>query len=352
MAKLFFKDKPLIGLDVGQTGLKIMAIDPKRWSVLGYGSIDLDPERMQQSLDNVEDEYLGRNLRTLLRSNIVGKLPSNHVVIGVPTGRTFSRTFTVPVSAEHVLRDAVETEVEQYIPLPMSALYVDYVVTERTKDNLVVMLSAVPSKLVDSCVAAAERANLRPVMVETGISAVARVLETTENGHLPTVIVDIGPASTDIAILDRTIRISGGLSVGGNTFTLDIARKLDVTLENAHQIKVLGGLSVGPRQEKITAAMRPSLERILAETRKVMRYYNDRLGGDQHKLEQVVIVGAGSNVPGIGEFFTNELTMPSRVAIPWKKLDFGKLDQPPKQLRPRFITVAGLAAVRQGDIWK
>jgi type IV pilus assembly protein PilM len=188
-------------------------------------------------------------------------------------------------------------------------------------------------------------------MIEPGISAVARVLEATEEGHLPTVIVVIGPATTDIAILDGSIRITGGLGIGGNTFTLDIAKKLNVALENAHQLKVLNGLSAGPRQAKITAALTPSLQRIITETRKVIRYYNERLD-DERKLEQVIIVGGGSNVPGIGDFFTNELVMPARVASPWQQLDFGKLPQPAKQFRPRYITVAGLASVAPGRIWQ
>jgi len=66
----------------------------------------------------------------------------------------------------------------------------------------------------------------------------------------------------------------------------------------------------------------------------------------------MIIVGGGSNVPGIGDFFTNELVMPARVASPWQKLDFGKLPQPNKQFRPRYITVAGLASVDQKEIWK
>jgi type IV pilus assembly protein PilM len=189
-------------------------------------------------------------------------------------------------------------------------------------------------------------------MIEPGINAVARVLEATEEGHLTTLIVDIGPASTDIAVLESgAIRVSGGLGIGGNTFTLDIAKKMNVALENAHQLKVLNGLSAGPRQAKITSALQPSLQRILSEIRKVIRYYNERLNDDR-KIEQVLVVGGGSNVPGIGEYFTNELVMPARVASPWQKLDFGALPQPSKQFRPRYITVAGLASVNQKDIWQ
>lgn len=351
MAKLFYHDKPIIGLDISQTGIKVMAVDAKKWLVLGYGSVDLDPVKVQKSLDG-GDSYLADNIQALLNDKIVGVLPSDHVIVGVPTSRTFSRTFTVPLKAEKNLRDAVEIEVDQYIPIPINSLYVDYNIIERTKETLTVIMSAVPQKMVDNCQAAVRAANLYPIMVEPGINSVARVLEATEEGHLTTLIMDIGPASTDIAVLSGgAIRVSGGLGIGGNTFTLDIAKKMNVALENAHQLKVLNGLSSGPRQAKITTALQPSLQRILSEVRKVIRYYNERLNDDR-KIEQVLIVGGGSNVPGLGEYFTNELVMPVRVASPWQKLDFGKLPQPSKQFRPRYITVAGLASVNEREVWQ
>lgn len=352
MSKLFYKDKPFIGLDISQTGIKVMSIDPKRWLVIGYGSLDLDPAKVQVSLDNPEDTYLTESLASLLQKNIVGTLRSDHVIVGLPTGKTFSRTFTVPVAEEKHIDNAVEIEVDQYIPIPLGSLYVDHEIIERTKEELTVIMSAVPQTLVDTCLQAVRSAGLTPIIAEPSINAVARVIEATEEGHLSTVIVDIGAANTDIAVLDKgAIRITSSVGIGGNTFTIDIAKKLNIALENAHQYKVLNGLNSGPRQAKISAAMRPSLERIVTEIRKVIRYYNERLV-DNRKIEQILIVGGGANVPGIGEFFTNELVMPARVASPWQKLDFGNLPEPNKQFRPRYITVAGLACVTPEEVWK
>lgn len=352
MTKLFYKDKPIIGLDISQTGIKVMSIDPKKWLVLGYGSLDLDPQKVQTSLDNADDPYLTESIMSLLKDNIIGTLGSDHVVVGLPTARTYSRTFSLPPSEEARIDGAVEVEVDQYIPIPLSSLYVDHQVIERTKDSLTVVMSAVPSNIVDSCMAAVRGAGLTPVMAEPSINAVARVIEATEEGHLSTLIVDIGPASTDIAVLDNgAIRVNGGVGIGGNTFTLDIAKKLNIALENAHQLKVLNGMNAGPRQAKISAALKPSLGRITAEIHKVIRYYNERLN-DNRNIQQVLIVGGGANIPGIGEYFTNELVMAARVASPWQKLDFGSLQEPNKQFRPRYITVAGLASIRSEEIWK
>lgn len=352
MTKLFYKPKPLIGLDINQTGIKVMSIEADKMLVKGYGSLDLDPAEMQKSLDNVDHPYLADNIKSLLEKSIVGTLESDHAVIGIPTGKTYSRTFTLPVKEEKKLAQAVQIEVDQYIPIPMESLYVDYEIIERSKERVTAVMAAVPKVLVDTCLNAVRAAGLTPVAVEPEMNASARVIKATEEGDLCTLIVDIGPASTDIAILDKgTIRVTGGVGIGGNTFTLDIAKRLNIALENAHQLKVLNGLNAGPRQEKITAALKPSLERIAAEIRKVIRYYNERLSEDR-RIEQVLIVGGGSNVPGIGDYFTNALVMAARVAHPWQQLDFGTLEPPHKQFRPRYITVTGLASVTPQEVWK
>lgn len=352
MSKLFYKDKPIIGLDISNTGIKVMSADPKKWLVHGYGFLDLEPLRIKDALENASSTYLADNIKTLMKDDILGDIDSKRVAIALPTARSYSRTFTLPASLEKTLHDAVILEADQYIPIPSSNLYIDYQIIERNKKDLVVLMSAVSKIIVDNVIRSAEAAGLEPVLVEPSICSVGRVLTATERGDLPTVIVDIGPATTDIAILDRgTIRVTGGLPVGGNTFTLDIAKKLNVELENAHQLKVLSGLNAGPRQQKLSAALDPSLERIIVEVKKVMRYYSERMNNDR-KLEQLLIVGSGSNLPGIGEYFTNALIMAARVASPWQRLDFAKMSEPPKQYRPRYITVAGLASINPRTMWK
>lgn len=329
-----------------------MSVDSKRWLVNGYGSLDLDPIKIKASMENENETYLTDNIKLLLNEKNIGNLSSSRVVIAIPTARSFTRTFTLPTAAEKSLSEAVILEAEQYIPIPASTLYIDYEIIERGKKTITVLMSAVSRTILDNITRSVEAAGLQPVLIEASISSVGRVLTATEDGTLPTVIVDIGPASTDIAILDRgSIRVTGGIAVGGNTFTLDIAKKLNVALENAHQLKVLSGLNAGPRQQKIKDALSPNLERIIAETKKVIRYYNERIASGR-KLEQLLVVGSGSNVPGIGEYFTENLLMASRVASPWQKLDFGKLQEPPKQFRARYITVAGAAILQPGNIWK
>lgn len=352
MSKFFYKDKPIIGLDISSTGIKLMSIDSKKWLVNGYGSLDLDPLKMKDALENNESTFLTDSIKALMADKIIGTVASDRVAVTVPTARSYTRTFSLPTSAEKSLDEAVILEAEQYIPIPVSTLYIDYEIIERDRKTIVVLMSAVSKVIVDNITRSVEAAGLFPILVEPSMNAVGRVLTSTEDGTLPTVVVDIGPATTDIAILDRgEIRVTGGLPIGGNSFTLDIAKKLNIALENAHQLKVLNGLSAGPRQQKLREALTPSLERILMETKKVMRYYTERINSER-QLEQLLIVGGGSNVPGIGEYFTENLVIAARVASPWQKLDFDKVQEPPRQFRSRYITVAGVASVSPEDVWK
>ena len=348
MTSLFYKPKPIIGLDFSRTGLRVVSVDREKMLVHGYGAVDLDPAKITDDLEKSHD-YLTERIDDLFRNNIVGKLSSDRAILGVPAVRTFARTFTMPVNQEANIADAVNLEVEQYIPMPLDNLYVDYQIITRDKKELTVLMCAVPKKFIDTLLKVVRSSGVEIAVIEPSINAISRLLEYTKEGGMPTVMVDIGPTGTDIAVFDKAVRVTGGLAIGGNTLTLDIAKKMDIPLENAHQLKVLSGLNSGPRQAKLTAALNPSLMRIANEIRKVIRFYTDR-SPNEAKLEQVLIVGSGSNVPGLGDFFTNELVMPARVASPWQALNFGELTPPAKQLRPRFMTAAGLALVDNKEI--
>lgn len=350
MSKLFFKDKPIIGLDVSTTSIKLMSVDTRKWEVLGYGSIDTDPSDMDTSLDT-DGKYIENQLQKLMKEKLLGVFGSNHVVMSIPTSRTYSRSVTIPNNVTSPFDESIRLEAEQYIPIPIAQLYLDYEITNKDKDATTALMCAVPRKIVDNCVKAAEACNLKVIMVEPGMLSVSRLLRYTEDGSLPTVVVDIGAASTDVAVIDGTIKVTGGLPVGGNTFTLDISEKMKVSLEKAHQLKVLNGLSASPKQKAIVGALEPNLKRIVQEIKKIIRYYIERVP-EARNIEQVIVVGSGSNVPGIGDYFTDNLVIASRVASPWQMLNFAKLPQPARQFKPRYLTVAGLASVKNEEVWK
>lgn len=346
--KLFFRDRPLFGLEISQTGLRAMALDTQ-WHVLGFGNIDLDPIKLEESLIK-GTPFLSDGIQTLLKEKVKGRLPSDRVALGIPTARAFNRSLLLPISAEDNLLEAVQLEAEQYIPLPQNELYIDYEVISRTKTSIEVLLSAVPKRIVDNLVAACQTAGLQPVLVEPSMLSLVRLSNLLEEGHLPSIIVDIGAASTDIAVYDTSIRVTGSAPVGGHSLTITLSKKLKLSLEEAHTIKVSNGLSISPNQEKIRQALEPQLNQIITEVRKIVRYYTERIGS-KVKIEQVIVVGSGSNIPGLGDYFTESLLMPSRIGSPWQALHFGHLSQPSIAFRTRYITAIGLSLAKPEAIW-
>jgi len=349
MSQLFYKERPLIGLDISQTSAKIMALTPKKWAVTGYGSVDLDPSKTSSPQDL--RGHLEGKLKELLTKHMVGRLPSRQAVVSVPTSRTFTRSLTLPREAEADLMNAIQLEAEQYIPISMDQLYIDYQVIGTSKESLEVLMSAVPKLQVDTTLEACRAAGIEPIVVEPSINAVARLIHEAEEGSLVTVILDIGATATDIAILDKTIRVTGGVGVGGHTMTLAVMQELNLTHDAAHMLRTHNGLMVSPKQAAIHKALEPTLAKIVSETKKVMRYYTERLG-KKAKIEQLIIVGGGSNIPGIGDYFTDNMIIAARTASPWQILDFGKLTPLSRQLKPRFITAIGLAMVNQKEVWQ
>lgn len=348
MRGFFHKDKPVSGVDISTTGVKVMTVDPKRMVVLGYGAIDLDPIKVQETMTNGGD-YLADGVQKLLKTNLIGNLPSNHVAVSVPTSRTYSRTMTIPLDAEKI-DEAVQLEAEQYIPIPVSELYLDHEIIARSPKELMVLVSAVPKKIVDIVTDACQKVGLKVVMVEPAINAAARLVRETEEGHLPSILVDIGAATSDIGLMEGgVVRLTGSVAVGGHTFTYKIAEKLKVGLEEAHQLKIHSGLGTGRQQSKMKAALEPFINQIVSEIRKIIRYYNERVG-IKTKIQQIIITGGGSNMPGLGEAITEAMMMPARVAEPWHVVSFGKLQPPSKQFKSRYTIAAGLSLVNPREI--
>lgn len=345
---LFLPHSPLVGIDISNTYIKCMSMDVSKWLVTSYGSTNADTKKLRTSLTESPD-YLISLLKELVSNNIVGKLTSSQAIVGIPTNMTYSRSVSLPKAAIKKIDEAIALEASQYIPVALSELNLSYEILSETDQAIDILMSAAPKRIIDNVLTACHEIGITPLAIEPSINAVAKLLTNTEQGHLPTVIVDIGAADTDVAILNERIRATASVQVGSNTLTYAISEKMGVSLENAHQLKVLHGLSHGTKQREILDAVNAPLSQVVNEIHKIIRYYNERLDSSA-RIEQIIIVGSGSDIPGLGEYFTDSLAMPARVASPWQTLDFGNLPQPAKQFRPRYITVIGLAATKPDEV--
>src|ERR1043166_4613922 len=94
---LFYKDKPIFGLDIGFSSIKVMQIDydKKRPKVIGYGYSDFNPNLIKDG-EIVDPEGMAQAIYKLFAERVVGEINTRRVVVAVPVVRTFNRIVTLP----------------------------------------------------------------------------------------------------------------------------------------------------------------------------------------------------------------------------------------------------------------
>jgi type IV pilus assembly protein PilM len=351
-SKLFYKDEPLFGLDIGSNSVKVMQISKagKKQHVVGYGVIGYETQAIKDSIIE-KPETLAKAVKHLFEKGLIGEINTRRAALSIPVAKTYNRVMTLPKMNDKDLSEAVKMEAAQYIPVPIDDLYIDHSITSVFKNEFELLVTAVPKKIIDSYVAFTGLINVEIGLLETTISASSRLVARAELNDIPTILIDFGSSSVDMTIYDKQLIVTGTITGGGETFTELISKKLDVSKQAAHTIKTKYGLGVSKKQHEVEDSLRPILASLSKEVRKMIRYYNERTRSE-NRIKQIITMGGGANMPGLSEYLTNELRMPCRMCDPWSSLDFGKLQPPNEVERSMYITAAGLSVINPKEIWQ
>lgn len=352
---IFYHKKPVFGLDIGTQAVKMMQLEVKgkKAQVRAYGSVETDEKIMK---DGVISNIAGaaRMIDDLLANNLHGHLNTNRVVMSLPVSSAYTRVITLPQLSKKELADAIQLEIEQSVPVPSKNLYYDYEITQ-TEDasTMLVRTVAVPKDIIDSYIAVCDLLNLDLTLVQTNIRADAQLCMLYEDidKNEPYIILDVGGSTTDIGIIDNTLRLTGTVDAGGNNLTDAIAKKLKVSNDKAHGIKITKGLGVGPQQEKIKSVIEPIMQKIIKEIERMIRFYEERIHPGSH-ISQILIVGGGANMPGFGDYLTDKTRIATRLSSPWNDhISFGKMEPPEAVDLPRYLTCAGSAIAADREVF-
>src|SRR5882762_8871462 len=189
----FYQDKPIFGLDIGHSTLKVMQIEwvNKQTVVTGYGVNKFDPAAIKDGVIT-DIETVAKSAHELFKQHLIGGITTRRVAIGIPATRTFNRVIKLPKLTTKELAEAVRMEAEQYIPVPIDDLYMDYTIINRTEKEMELFAVAVPKKTVDAYIMLTRLLGLEPVAMETTIGAAARLFVHTDLSDVPTVLIDFG----------------------------------------------------------------------------------------------------------------------------------------------------------------
>ncbi len=351
---LFYKDKPLFGLDIGFNTIKVIQLDnsKKITSVTGYGVNTFDEKAIK---DGVITDYesLAKSAIELFDKKIIGTINTRRVAATVPAARAYSRVITLPKKlGRKELDEAVRLEAAQYIPIPIDELFLDYSVANYHEGDAEVLVVAVPRNIIDSYMKFFDLIGLEVCTLETTISAASRIISKTENSQdIPTILIDLGSLSVDLTVFDKNLVVNGTIPGGGDDFSSRIAEKLHISKEEANSIKTKFGLGVSKHQHEIREALKPQLDSLIKEIKRVVRYYEERTNG-RATIGQIITMGGGSNMPGLVDYLTDNLRIATRLCNLWSELNTGDLASPSEAEKSLYITVAGAASIKPEEIWK
>lgn len=345
---LFYRNKPLFGLDIGSGSLKVMQLDAdtiagSKPAIVGYGTTHFERTAIENGVI-IQPEVVAKAMLELFKAGLNGDITTRRVAMAIPAYRTFTRAISLPALKPKELAEAVQLEAEQYIPMPLEDLYLDYSVIKADKDATEVFAVAVPRKIVDSYLSLAKLTGLEVVLIDTTLGGCSRLFSQDKQSDGASVIIDFGSQSSDISIFDKNILVTGTVQGGGAVFTGSIKSKLSVTQAEANIIKNKYGLSLSKKQKEISEALEPTLGQIVKEIRRMIRYYDERYGADK-PVTQVITLGGGANMPGLAEYLTAALRMPVRHSEPWQYFDKRHLQVPSGADKPMYSTAAGLSLI-------
>ncbi|MDB5179174.1 MAG: Cell division protein FtsA [Patescibacteria group bacterium] len=340
---LVYRERPIFGFDLGTRTAKMIQLKPggKHMQVMGYGYATFPGEAITEGII-VDPQEIAQALAPLMKQMSFGKITATRVAAALPVAKVFTRVLELPPMNPADLGQAVRLEAEQYIPVPLPDLYIDYETIETGADHSEVLMVAAPRAIVDSYIKLFDLMGLEVALVDSSMAAATRAIVASTPLDKPTLVADIGSTSIDLTVHDKVIRLTDTIAMGGDNLTQQLMKDLGIGREQASEIKYKFGTGPSGLQPKVMASLGAPLKKMCDEMRRVIKYYQDR-GTQKRKIEAIIVSGGSASMPGFLEYMAAQINIPVTVADPWAGLESKHIQHVSKYDAPMYTTAIGLA---------
>jgi type IV pilus assembly protein PilM len=332
--------KPIaFGLDISDVSLKLVQLKKKEkfLSLASFGEIKLKSGIVENGEIKNEDE-LAKIIKEAISKTRGEKIKTKYVVASLPEEKAFLQVIQMPRMDKEELENAVYFEAENYIPLPLEQMYLDFQIVKPVVDHLDhldVLIVALPKEIVNSYVSCLKKANLIPVVLELESQAIARALIKNGVTPFPTLIIDCGATKTGLLMFSGySLRFTSSISISWQKLTQAISKKLNIKFEEAEKLKLQYGLEgknylkIGQKTKKeaeaieVFKAISPLLKEFVGQIKDYLTYYHthihhEHLPLDSKEIERILLCGKGANLKGLTEFLSLELKRSVELGNPW-----------------------------------
>ncbi|MBX4188038.1 MAG: type IV pilus assembly protein PilM [Candidatus Doudnabacteria bacterium] len=351
---LFSKPKSHLGVDIGTSNIKIVQLRPheSKFVLETYGLVNVAYQLSNRDSGSAI-QHTAEVLKKLLEQS---QVTTNRIVASLPNSVVFTSVIEIPKIPDEEIKSAIESEAKKYVPLPLEEVALSWITIQEKKKKInldtnlgsvattnekqmKILLTAVPTIVVDNYLKVFTLANLEPVALE--IEAVALIRSLVGEDLDTLLVIDIGAKNTSINLVDNGyLKLSKNLGVGGDTITTSIAQSLNVSFVRAEQFKKDFGLSTQGQQ--LPEVMKPILDIIKSEAAQLIGLYESR--GD--RIDKVLLSGAGSKIPSLSKYFAS-FDKPIVLANPWARVLFPEKLVPVIQPLGLNLAVAAGLAMRE-----
>ena len=342
--QLFSRQRPLVGLDIGSCAVKAVEL---RKVKNGFELVHAGLETLAS--DTVVD---GAIMDALSVSDSISKIFSSqkiktkNVATSVSGHSVIVKKIPLPAMTEEELEESIQWEAEQHIPFDISDVSLDYQVLNSAPGSTTdVLLVAVKKDKILNHTNVITQAGKIPLVVDIDGFAIQNAFEVNYQpaSNSTAALLNIGASIMNIVVTrGGTPLFTRDVSVGGNQFTDALQKDMNLSFEEAEQVKK-GASIEGVQPENVTSLMQSVSEVLLLEIQKTFDFFRATTVGEQ--LQRVYVSGGCAKVEGFLDVLQTRLGIPVEMFDPFKNIaigknvDFAYLDE----IAPSMAVAVGLA---------
>jgi type IV pilus assembly protein PilM len=334
---------PVLALDIGSYSLKFISAEAGKKPTIARVVEVPNTLGFVIPSDDAQAQKLGELINTVINDH---KLPRTGLRLSLPEALVSTKVITIPSLTDAELASAIDWQAEQYIPIPKEEVALQYQVLFRpAKDEknqmMRVLLVGTRKAIVEKYANLFINIGTEPIILETQLFSVIRSLDLT-NTDPTTMIVNFGASTTDLAVVDQgELQFVASNQIGGKVFTKALEQSLSLDAEQAEQYKRQYGLDQSQFEGKVSQALQGITNSFVAELSKSIKYYQSQ--NPTNPLKRIVLAGGASQLPGLTQYLTAQLTTEVLLADPF----YAVKGEAPATNRQAFAVTMGLL-MREG----
>jgi type IV pilus assembly protein PilM len=345
--------KNCIGLDIGSSSIKVVQAKSSKKGVM-LQAFALQPLPPQTIVDGtiMNQSAVVDAIRELL-SRL--KIRQKDVALAIAGHSVIIKKISVPQMTDDELDEQIPWEAEHHIPFAKDDVELDWQVTNRqnASGQMDLVLVAAKKEVVHDYAAVAREASLAPRVVDVAAFSVQNAFEsnyTVAPGET-IVLVNIGAAISNINISkDGASAFTRDVTIGGNAFTEEIQKQLNVSYDEAEAYKVGGAHDEhGVVPQEVEKIMESVADVMAGEFQRSLDFF--LATSADANVTKIFLSGGSAKVAALHRAMERRSRLPVEVMDAFKQVQIdAKLDQAYLRAHaPEAMVALGLALRGVGE---